>query len=137
MGSSQNIYNVDQNGFLFGIRYHIDALDAECSCGIEWMKTTISNEADAGRVSAAIDFSPRLLGVSVPYFFVEQTCMADYVHERIDPTSGSLTLCTIKTMVPLSSQQHDGFFVRFLCDHSRFIPLPYCVVALRIRLGHI
>jgi len=137
MGSTLNIYTVEHNGFLLGARYHNNAWDTECTCGLEWMKTTITDKDIAERVSKAIDFSPRLLGVYVPYFFIEQSCMGDYLDERADPTTGSFTLCTIKTMIPLSQQGRDSFFVRFLCDHSRFMPFKHFVAAFRIRFGHI
>lgn len=137
MGSSENIYTVYQNGMLLGTRYHSDRFDMEGTLGFEWMKTSVTDQVFADRVSQAMDFFPPLLGVYVPYLFFEQTCMADYLDERADPTTGSFTLCTLKTMIPLSAMGKDSFFIRFLCDHSHFIPLHLVILGFRIRFGHI
>jgi len=139
IGSKKDLYKVLQHGFLMGIRDKRRFFDIGFNIGCEWISTSIKNGLHhfADQVAKAVNFESTLLGTRVPYFFMEPVLVIDRLDDKLNPTRGSFSLITIKTMLPLSSDLPDAYFTKFLGEFSLFRTIGRSVAALRIRMGHI
>ncbi len=140
VGSKKNLYEVVQQGFLIGFREVFRSFDIGFNVGVEWMETTIKRgmEKYAKSVARAIHFDSKLLGKKVPYFFFEPVLFVDRLDNKLNPTCGTLTLLTIKAMLPFCRGLPDANFIKFLAEQSFFYPLGRLFVgALRLRFGHV
>jgi len=140
VGNKKNLYQVTQDGFLVELRRLFEKFDFSTNIGVEWNKTCIiANMASVAKsIARAINFESNLLGVKVPYIFLEPILVINYLDNKIDPHFGSFTLITLKGMFPLTKKISDALFVRFLIEQSLFYPFSEnCIGALRLRFGHI
>lgn len=142
IGGEKSIYDAVAQGMQAGFNRTFNHLDVGLNVGFEWLKTSIPDRSSTmlnyiDSIARAINFDPRLLNRSVPYFQIEPTAMVDFLDQKISPTKGSFTLLSLKGMVPLTHQELDAYFVKALMEQSFFFPLKSWVVATRIRAGHI
>jgi outer membrane protein assembly factor BamA len=142
LGGNGNIYTALQNGGLVSFQAETDWLDVTCNVGFEWMKTSIKDDPISIKVLAdelalAINFDRRLFGESIPYIFGEPTLLIDRLDNKLDPTTGTLTLISMKGMFPIGGPKQNSFFVKMLLEQSLFVPLKQVVLAIRGRVGHI
>ncbi len=142
LGGNSNIYTALQNGGLISFQAENSWLDVTCNLGFEWMKTSIKNDSLSVRVLAdelalAINFDRRLFGEAIPYIFAEPTVLIDCLDNKLDPTTGTLTLLSMKGMFPIGGPKQNSFFVKMLLEQSLFVPLKKVVLAIRGRVGHI
>lgn len=142
IGSKNNIYTITQLGVLGGVHKKMAHFDGEIHIGFEGMRTTVeSGPCDtflyAAEVARAINFTPRFQHKMVPFFFVEPTLYLDYLDDKLNPTCGTYTVVSAKSMMPLNARYDHSFFVKVLAEHAFFMPIRSCVAALRIRFGHI
>lgn len=131
IGEDDPLYTVWQEGFLWGIHYKFSHGYVGSTFGFEYMK--LSNLS--AHVARAINFESQLIEQRVPYFFVEPTVFIDYLDDKVNPTSGSLTVVTLKNM--FSTQKGGVNFLRLQCEQSFFIPISKSVLAIRGRFGNI
>lgn len=137
IGSTNDVYTVIQNGFLFGIQRKGQRSDIGCNSGCEWMKLHIDDEEEPLSFAHAIDFKPQLIDKTVPFFFIEPTLMFECVDNVLNPTHGGIGLISFKGMIPLKKKYKDSSFFKLLCEQSFFIPMKSVVAACRFRCGHI
>lgn len=131
IGSDKPLYQALQQGFLVGLVRQWDFVEVGITAGIEKMET---NDLSV-QMAEAINFTPELIDVKVPYIFVEPNIVVDYLDDQLNPTQGSFTLITAKTM--LSWKEHRVDFFKLLIEQSLFFPIFTHVLAVRMRLGHI
>lgn len=129
-GSKHTLYKLDQNGFLINWTWDRQ-VTLGLNLGIEWMAITDFSKSRA----AVIDFQPRLINRNIPYFVAEPMAFYENLDNKLYPTSGSVTMLTIKAMVPFDVMR--AFLVKFLAEHSFFIPVSQAVLATRVRAGYI
>ena len=132
LGSKKTLYQAVQQGGLVGFSHKTKHMASGINLGVEWMETTdVSVE-----IAQAIDFSPALINVKVPYFFFEPNILVDFLNDNLNPSHGSFTVVSLKGMFPLTHD--DKFFIKLLVEQSLFgsfsTPL---VFACRLRFGHI
>jgi outer membrane protein assembly factor BamA len=142
VGGEKSIYDAVAQGMQAGFNRTFDHVDTGLNVGFEWLKTSIPDRSEhmahyIDAISRAINFDPRLLNRSVPYFQIEPTVMIDYLNEKRNPTKGSFTLLSLKGMLPLTHAEWDAYFVKALMEQSFFFPIKSWVVATRLRAGHI
>lgn len=142
VGGEKSIYDAVAQGMQAGFNRTFNHVDCGLNLGFEWLKTSIPDRSSTminyiDSISRAINFDPRLLNRSVPYFQIEPTAMIDFLNQKISPTNGSFTLLSLKGMVPLTHAELDAYFVKALMEQSFFFPLKSWVIATRIRAGHI
>jgi outer membrane protein insertion porin family len=137
VGSANDIYTLIQDGFFFGLAQKTKFFDVECHAGCEWMKTKIRNNLLQDNLARAINFKPRLIDKMVPFLFIEPTIMIESLDNGLNPTRGSVTLFSLKGMVPPEKKYKDSFFFKLLIEQSLFVPLKSVVAAFRFRFGHI
>lgn len=131
-GLVEQLYRAIQDGFLFSFMHRTDHGEHTCNVGFEWMETTGLSQTLARK----IDFEPALIGKKVPYFFIEPTLFIDYLDNQLNPTSGCLSLISLKSMVPFHLSR--AFFIKILAEHSFFVPfISHSILAIRLRAGHI
>ena len=141
IGKQRNLYKVTQIGGLLGLVNKWRSIEGGLNIGFECMETTISNrapqEGEFNRlVARAINFEPALLDKMVPYFLVEPTVFIDSLDNQLYPTCGTLTLLSLKGMIPVGNID-DTFFIKMMAEQSVFVPLRPTVLGLRLRFGHI
>jgi len=138
-----HLYTFVQQGFLMGLSRKWCYADAAGNIGIEWMATNIKNNPkscdflEAKKVAEAILFEPKLIDKKIPYVLFEPTLFFDYLDNKLDPTKGSLSIATIKMMLPIARISIDSYFIKLLLEQSFFVPIRGLVAAFRIRFGHI
>ena len=137
IGSSKDMYTVTRQGFLLGMHKKTHRVDGGLNFGIEWMETTIRDTVLADCLARAINFEPQLLDKTIPFFFIEPTLFIDHLDHKLNPTTGTFTIISLKGMFPLKGEHIDSYFVKLLVEQSLFIPLRSLVFALRFRFGHI
>ena len=137
----KNIYSFVQQGFLFGTHYENGPLDGQCNVGLEWMKTTMVNKQDNPffnqEITHALYFEPLLVDKKIPYVLLEPQMVVNTTDNKLNPHSGNLSLVSCKAMIPWRYLSFNSFFIKFLFDHSTYIPIYNSVLALRARAGHI
>ncbi len=134
--SVNDVYTLIQNGFLIGLQKKNQYIDIGWNNGCEWMKLHIKDEQKLS-FAHAIDFEPRLIDKTVPFFFTEPTIMVERLDNALNPTRGGVGLFSLKMMIPLLKKYKDSFFLKVLFEQSVFFPLRPVVGALRFRCGHI
>ncbi len=134
--SVNDVYTLIQNGFLVGLQKKNQYLDIGWNNGCEWMKLHIKDEQKLS-FAHAIDFEPRLIDKTVPFFFTEPTIMLERLDNPLNPTRGGVGLFSLKMMIPLLKKYKDSFFFKVLFEQSFFVPLQSVVAAVRFRCGHI
>ncbi len=142
IGSKKNIYTLFQQGFLLGLHYKNQFVDAGVNIGFETARMKISNDDVATRqlaeqLSCAINFDPSLLGQRVPFVFVEPTIMIDMLDNTLNPSCGTFSLVSLKGMFPTNDTFSGSYFIKLIAEQSWFVPIRRAVGALRIRFGHI
>lgn len=132
LGAAQNLYTITQDGFLLSLSYTARRWQFGVDSGIEWMELSGLSRG----VACAIQFEPRLIDKKIPYYFVEPSIFYDNLDDKINPTRGTFSLLTLKSMIPFDLNQ--GFFVKIQAEQSLFFPLASrAVLALRLRAGYI
>jgi outer membrane protein insertion porin family len=134
--SVNDVYTLIQNGFLVGLQKKNQYIDVGWNNGCEWMKLHIKDEQKLS-FALAIDFEPRLIDKTVPFFFTEPTIMLERLDNPLNPTRGGVGLFSLKMMVPLLKKYKHSFFLKVLFEQSFFVPLQSVVAAVRFRCGHI
>lgn len=137
----KNIYSFVQQGFLFGTHYENGPLDSQCNIGLEWMKTKIVDKQDNPffnqEITHALYFEPLLVDKKIPYVLLEPQMVINTTDNKLNPTSGNLSLVSCKAMIPWRYLSFNSFFIKFLIDHSTYMSFYNSVLALRARAGHI
>lgn len=139
---SENLYDVIQQGLQVCFKRNFAGVTSGLNVGFEYLETAIgSNEKSrlfALEIARAINFDPRLLDRKIPFIQAEPTIVIDRLApNKLEPSQGTLTVATIKGMFPFGRTHGETFFIKFLIDHSIFIPIKSAVLALRFRFGHI
>lgn len=139
---SENLYDVIQQGLQLCFKRNFGGITSGINVGFEYLETAIgSNETSrlfALEIARAINFDPRLLDRKIPFVQAEPTIVIDRLApNKLEPSKGTLTVATIKGMFPFGRTHGETYFIKFLIDHSIFIPIKSMVLALRFRLGHI
>ena len=138
--NQKNIYTFIQQGAMVSLAYK-PWLQGHINLGIEWMETRIVDHANDPRldreITRALYFEPLLVDKKIPYVLVEPTFIGDRIINPLNPTGGSFSLVTLKTMIPLQRQPLNSFFLKLYAEHSFYIPLQKTILALRARAGHI
>jgi outer membrane protein insertion porin family len=141
IGEERNLYEIIQQGGLIGLSRKWLHVESTTNIGIEWMETRISQHSFdtifSTRVARAINFEPWLVDKKIPYFLFEPTLFIDFIDNKLAPTTGSLTLISLKAMLPLARLSMKGYFIKIQFEQSVFIPLSFCIFAFRMRFGHI
>jgi|GEM_PF-2760008 len=139
--NQKNLYHFVQQGFEFGFNYKKRPFEAQLNAGIAWMETKVVNPKDhrwvADDITHALNFQPLLVGHKIPYVLFEPTLFWVTTDNKLNPTQGSMTLCSLKGMFPLRLLSLNSYFLKILLEHSIFIPVGSAVLALRGRCGHI
>lgn len=137
----KNIYSFVQQGFLFGIHHENGPLDSQCNIGLEWMKTKIVDKHDNPffnqEITHALYFEPLLVDKKIPYVLIEPQMVINTTDNKLNPTTGHLSLVSCKAMVPWRRLTFNSFFIKFLFDHSLYTSFKSMVLAVRARAGHI
>jgi len=135
----KGLYEVSQQGMLFGFGRKYKWLDGNMTVGLEWMELDIQDEfkSVSGCVAKAIDFAPSLLHKNMPFLYVEPTLLIDLLDNKLNPIRGSLTLLSCKGMLPLTERADHAAFFKLLVEQSFFYPFMPLVLACRLRFGHI
>lgn len=137
----KNIYSFVQQGFLFGTHYEHGPLDSQCNIGLEWMKTKIVDKHDNAlfnqEITHALYFEPLLVDKKIPYVLLEPQMVVNTTDDKLNPTSGHLSLVSCKAMIPWRQLSFNSFFMKFLFDHSMYVSIKTMVFAVRARAGHI
>ena len=142
IGTSKNLYQIKQEGFLIGMRSVDRIFDIGLNLGIEVMRTALSDQRSetklmADRVAHAINFDPILLDKYIPYAVYEPILLINALDNALNPTKGLFTLCSFKGMVPFGSHKDGAIFIRLNVEQSFFVPLRPLVLVLHLRMGHI
>ncbi len=139
VGNTNNLYRLTQYGGLLNVGRKNDYLDASVNFGFEWMETKLNEPTRlfAAELARAMNFDIRLLDKNVPFFLVEPTVLLDFVDNNLYPRKGSLTLLSLKGMIPLRAHESSSFFIKLLLEQTIYFPLDIMVLALRLRMGHI
>lgn len=131
-GFKQTLYSATQDGFLFTLRKDLEHWHIGFDGGFEWMGL----DGLSLRAARAIYFDPAMIPNKTPFFFIEQTCIADYLDNDLNPTFGARALASCKVMMPM--HKPGAFFAKILGEYALFFPIqPAIVAAMRIRFGHI
>jgi outer membrane protein insertion porin family len=131
-GSKDKLYVAIQQGFVIGLNRKYSHSTTGLNVGFELMETSLKNRAAA----EAINFSPALADVKVPYLYLEPTLVVDHLDDKIYPTLGSFTFLSAKGMIPLSKVNDS--LIKVLLEQSFFYPVYESLVAgFRCRIGHI
>ena len=136
-----NLYAISQQGFTLGFMYNQQLLSAEFNVGFEWMETQTTSVPDDRyfnlALARALNFVPELLDHHVPYFLLAPTLVIDATDNKVNPTRGSFTLLTLKSMIPLAFGEVASYFVKMFLQQSVYIPLQRCQLMIGLRVGHI
>lgn len=131
IGSRDRLYRLAENGFLIGWSRNLYNWQTGLTVGTEWMRI---NKLST-KLARAIDFAPWLIDAWIPYFFAEPSFFLEYLDDKLQPTSGLMTMISAKAMIPYTLKE--AFFFKVLIEQSFFIPLYKTVFAWRIRAGHL
>lgn len=137
ISSSKDLYTLVTHGFLTCIAGKTERIDVSLNAGFELMKTKIKDTSFAVRLARAINFEPLLVDKLVPFFLIEPTIIIERLDDALLPRRGTLTLFSLKGMIPIKQKYKDSLFFKFLVEQSFFAPLKSVVIALRLRFGHI
>ncbi|MBA2306574.1 BamA/TamA family outer membrane protein, partial [Candidatus Dependentiae bacterium] len=88
------------------------------------------------KLAETIQFEPRLVGITVPYLYVEPSVAFESLDNKIDPSFGWSLVASLKAMVPIGVS--NGWFIRALIEQSFYYPLFRSAVgAFRWQCGHV
>lgn len=141
IGATQVLYQAAQDGALVGFSRSWGLADYGCNVGLEWMGirpgSLVAGTNPRRGLSRAIQLDRRLIDHRFPYFFLEPTFYYSTLDNKIVPTTGYLSLVTLKGMVPPTLS--DAAFLKVILEGSMYFPLAYddWVLALRARCGTI
>jgi outer membrane protein assembly factor BamA len=93
--------------------------------------------AYAAKIAQAINFKPRLIDKTIAYFIMQPTVVINRVDDNLQPHHGSLTVATVKGVLPLNKRREVPPYLKMLVEQSLFIAVDPLVIAFRARLGHI
>lgn len=131
IGSDKPLYRAIQQGFLVALTRSWAFADFGINIGIEGMETNdLSIE-----MAQAINFEPVLIDRKFPYFFCEPNLVINYLDNQLNPTRGTLSVLSLKTMLPWKKGTVN--FFKIIAEQSGFIPLGSAVLGMRLRFGHI
>ena len=131
-GSEERLYRALHDGIFVELTKDLPHFQFAMNIGVEWMAI----KGVSPQRALELHFEPRLVGTYIPYFFFEPTLFFDYLDDKVQPTYGSLTLLSVKSMFPFDISR--AFFLKMLVEQSVFVPLPASMVlGMRLRLGHI
>ncbi len=131
-GSKERLYSTLHEGIMVELDREYSRGMCQLAVGFEWRRIS---GLTAGLLTA-LDINQALADLRVPIFFIEPTITINYLDNALDPHSGSLTLMSVKGMVPLYTPSTS--LVKFLIEQSFFAPLYSSVIfAFRMRYGHI
>jgi len=141
-GSLKSLYGVIQQGLMAAFtRTSMTGITTGLNLGIDVLETTPvpdqEQAASAEKIVRAINFDPRLLDKQIPFLLFEPTFLCDRVDNKMQPTRGMLTFASLKAMLPVKSQHARVGFAKFLVEQSFFVSVASCVLAFRLRFGHI
>ena len=142
-GKEKNLYEVIQQGFLCGLTKNYLTMNTSMNVGFEWIETRIQKDDQAApdvfarRLAHAINFEPHLLGKKIPYLLLEPSLIIDCTDQKLQPSRGASTLCTVKGLFPCNRVGENSYVVRLLIEQALFAPWRALVAALRVRLGYI
>lgn len=127
-GSSTIAYRATNNGFALGFDKEFKlGSHLGLTAGTEWMKTSHAH--------GVLNLAPSMVDRTIPYLFCEPACMFDTLDDALNPSKGTLSVCSLKMLVPC---RNAGVSFRLQLENSFFWPLsPRVVGAFRIRLGHL
>lgn len=141
VGIRTKLYEVVQHGFLLELTRFINTIRLGLVTGIDGVKTVMSSDerinAYAAKIAHAINFKPRLIDKTVAYLIIQPTLVANYVDDNLNPRQGSLTVATVKGVIPLNRRHEVPPYLKVLLEQSLFIPVDPLVIAFRARVGHI
>jgi outer membrane protein assembly factor BamA len=128
------LYRLEQDGCSLELEYADNGDKFGCCFGFEAMRVSDISR----RLAELIDFSPRLVGQWIPYFYAEPVLVKNYVDDLVNPTWGTIFTITGKGMASLSHKASG--FLKILLEESIFLPLNTTatwVGAVHLRAGHI
>jgi outer membrane protein assembly factor BamA len=137
VGIRTKLYEVVQQGALVGFSRSYNEILLGLNMGIDGVKTVMAPGVYAAKIAHAINFAPRLVDKTVAYLLLEPTLVANYVDDTLQPRQGSLTVASLKGVIPLNRRHEVPAYLKFLLEQSLFIPIDPLVIALRARVGHI
>jgi outer membrane protein insertion porin family len=128
VGSSDSAYESLQSGLLVGLSdeykndYHWGI-----NLGNEWLKTC--------RIRGYLKLDDTMINIAVPYLFLEPTLVIDKLDDRINTRKGSLSVMSLKMMVP---EDRGIVTARLMAEQSFFYPFYKNIIgAFHVRLGYI
>jgi translocation and assembly module TamA len=84
----------------------------------------------------AINFNQELRDRQIPLGFFEGSMLVDFLDDQVNPSRGSLTAISCKTMVPW--KHHAVAFFKVLFEQSCFYdPYPRLILGAKLRFGYI
>lgn len=128
VASSTAAYEAEEHGLLIGVSNEFkDGYYWAVTVGNEWMKTS--------RVRGDLKLNSDLIDRLVPYCFIEPSLVLDRFDDRLNPTRGYTTFCSLKMMIPESV---GVVTARFLVEQAWVKPITsWLIGAVRVRFGHI
>jgi len=136
-----NLYAIWQQGFLIGLTHKKPWYTVGLNMGFEWMETKTTGVPENRffniSLARALNFVPFLLDHHIPYIMAEPTLILDYTDDKVNPTTGSFTMMSLKTMIPLAYRDLASYFVKLSLQQSVYIPLYPLQLLLGFRVGHI
>jgi outer membrane protein insertion porin family len=134
IGSDKPLYQAVQQGILVGLRRQWLFANFGLTLGNDWMEINHLSK----RVARAIFFEPALINTKVPYFYLEPDVTLNYLDDQLNPTSGLLTVLSVKLLLPWARIKPSEGLFKLLFDQSIFFsPWQRVVLAMRLRFGHI
>jgi outer membrane protein assembly factor BamA len=144
VGNPAILYRSSQDGILLGFMRNFSSVETGVNIGVESMNIKPSKLLPVcdprGELARAIHLDPCFIDRRTWYWFIEPTVIINRLDNRLQPTKGTLTLFSLKGMVPPSACR--AAFCKFIFEQSVLFPLggggscPW-VLALRARAGTI
>lgn len=131
IGSKRPLYQAVQEGFLASFNRRWLNAGAGFNIGLELMETTDLSYA----IAQAINFSAALINKKIPYFFAEPSVLLDFLDDPLNPTTGTYTVFSCKTMIPFKQPAVNFFKIMF--EQSGFYTVQSVTIGGHIRFGHI
>lgn len=144
VGNPAILYRSSQDGVLLGFTRNFSSVETGVNSGVEAINIKPSKLLPVcdprGELARAIHLDPCFIDRRTWYWFIEPTVIINRLDNRLQPTKGTLTLFSLKGMVPPSACR--AAFCKFIFEQSVLFPLggvgscPW-VLALRGRAGTI
>lgn len=143
IGSPQVLYRASHDGFLVGTGKTFGILTGGVSLSAAQIgiKATTCDGCPVGVgacnrslvIARALDVSPLLLVTKPWYLILDATTMIDNRDDKVNPHYGSLTVLSLKGIVPPALR--DGSFIKGVLESSWFASYHDWVVGVRFRVG--